>query len=528
MKKLWKFFPLLATAAAVLSACGGGGEGSSGTVSAEYKITLTADKVQLPINIQGRYPGDELGYTGTGVYSPYTTVLHVNATVANATIPGGEETFACNLVSGLKDSALYYLDGDEEHMVDVKRGEETIKIPGAYRSIVLGSNAGGASFHFHAGNEVGTARIVCSVTDPRDKTQKSAAVDIVIGGATGKPASLRVEGKIPYYLGTKSNTNSILNQMAIDAFVMDDSNQPTSSTSGANVQVSILPGTPSSTTSADNGARLVAGTQSGSTLQLPSVGGVALFSLISGENTGPINLQLVSDRYDNNVSNGIQDPILAIHQVPVIENLTYALVVNNEDLGTLTNTIPYYHFLTAQYGLPPYTWSVTGLPSGLTLDSATGLISGTPKDTVRDYKATVTVVDKNKLKAEAKLTLKLIDPVDNIKPEDFYITGCQDNQINSECNLPNAYVASNYVYAFTASVSDVTWSFSGLPKWLSGSSAGGTSSNTAGVVSGTPGTSDCGPHAFLVTASKGTTSVTRKAVVFVDSGMTTDNQCKFP
>ena len=49
MKKTWKFFSLVAIAAAV-SACGGGG-GSSGAVSAEYQISLRADKLQLPTNI---------------------------------------------------------------------------------------------------------------------------------------------------------------------------------------------------------------------------------------------------------------------------------------------------------------------------------------------------------------------------------------------------------------------------------------------------------------------------------------------
>ena len=38
------------SAAALMTACGGGG-GSSGAVSAEYQITLRADKNQLPVNI---------------------------------------------------------------------------------------------------------------------------------------------------------------------------------------------------------------------------------------------------------------------------------------------------------------------------------------------------------------------------------------------------------------------------------------------------------------------------------------------
>ena len=160
------------SAAALMTACGGGG-GSSGAVSAEYQITLQADKVKLPVNVANVYPG-------ISVYSPFTTVLHVNATVGGAPIPNMDEnTFACNISSGLKVGALYYLDGKDEHMVEIDDGAGgKIKVPGAYRNITLGANAGGNSFHFHSGDEAGAARITCSVMDPRDRTQKFASVDI--------------------------------------------------------------------------------------------------------------------------------------------------------------------------------------------------------------------------------------------------------------------------------------------------------------------------------------------------------------
>jgi hypothetical protein len=47
--------------------------------------------------------------------------------------------------------------------------------------------------------------------------------------------------------------------------------------------------------------------------------------------------------------------------------------------------------LTASGGAPPYTWSVTGLPSSLTLNSAAGTITGTPA--TGTYPVTVTVTD---------------------------------------------------------------------------------------------------------------------------------------
>src|SRR3989344_2676983 len=101
-------------------------------------------------------------------------------------------------------------------------------------------------------------------------------------------------------LDANSGGNSFHFHAGIQAFVLDDSNQPTPDASGAKVQVRIMAGT-----DAANGARLVSGNQSGSILQLPSTGGVALFSLLSGEETGPIFVEFTSDRFDNNVANGI-------------------------------------------------------------------------------------------------------------------------------------------------------------------------------------------------------------------------------
>ena len=205
MLKNAKFLTL--ALAAILSACGGGGSGGSGETQENYSITLRAEKTQLPLNIAGAMPG-------IGAYRPYTTSLYVEARKGSVLIPGGEDIFGCNVAGGLDSGSLYYLDGDPEHETEVDDGNGgTIRIPNAYRNITLGANSGGNSFHFHAGDQAGTARITCSVTDPRDNQQKSASVTISVGGTTGKPASERMEAQIPGYLGTKNNANGLLNQL---------------------------------------------------------------------------------------------------------------------------------------------------------------------------------------------------------------------------------------------------------------------------------------------------------------------------
>lgn len=501
MLKNLKFLPLALVV--VLSACGGGG-GSAGETQENYTITLRADKAELPLNVAGAMPG-------TGAYRPYTTTLYVDARKGNLPIPGGEDIFGCNVAGGLDSGALYYLDGKAEHETEVDDGNGgKIKIPNAYRSITLGSNSGGNSFHFHAGNQAGIAKVTCTVTDPRDKQQKAASVSIAVGGTTGKPANIRMEAQIPGYLGTKYNANELRNQMAIQAFVMDDANQPTASSSGANVQVRILSGT-----DAAEGARLVAGAQSGSVLQLPSVGGVATFSLLSGTETGPIFLELTTDRFDNNVSNGITDPITSIQPISVLEALTAAPTLADVDLGDVTKEVPFTALLTVKGGLPPYSWSAIGLPAGLSIDASTGMISGKPsKDAQeREYRATVTVVDRNKVAATATVRLKLVGGL----PEDFAIGDCNSNKV---CSLGSAPVGVNFTYSFVSSVSGVTWQFTSLPSWLSS----GTT-DSAGVLNGKPAVADCGAREFLVKATKGAASVTRRFSITVVSGSTPALAC---
>jgi hypothetical protein len=484
---LRKFKYLTLAMLAALSACGGGG-GSPGETNENYTITLRSEKTQLPLNIAGFQPG-------LGAYRPYTTTLYVDARKGNVAIPGGDDIFGCNVAGGLDSGALYYLDGKSEHEVEVDDGNGgKIKVPAAYRNITLGSNAGGNSFHFHAGDKAGVARITCSVQDPLDNRQKSASVDITVGAATGKPASVRLIAQAEDVLGTRSNPNGILTQMAIQAFVMDDANQPTGSTTGSNVQVRILGGT-----DAARGARLVAGSQNGSVLQLPSIGGVALFSLLGGTETGTIFLEMVADRADNNVSNGIADPMTAILPVQVVAARTIPPSITSVDLGEVTKGVPFTAYLEVKNGLPPFTWSATGLPAGLTVDAETGILSGTVSQNAaeREYRATVTATDRNKISATATVTLKVVGGL----PEDFAIGDCNSTAV---CSLGDARVGTNFSYAFVSSVTGVTWEFVGLPSWLQAAT-----SSTAGVLNGVPAVANCGKQQFLVTAKKGVTSVTR-------------------
>ena len=497
------FIQLAAIAtASFLVGCGGGG-GSSGTVASEYKISLQADKTRLPINLEGVGPGQ-------GVNAPFTTVLHVNATVAGAPIPGGEEIFGCNVAGGLNSGSLYYLDGDEDHETEIDDGNGgKIRIPNAYRSITLGSNAGGSSFHFHAGNSAGTVRITCSVTDPRDQQQKSATIDITVGGGAGTGMAASVQGIALYpTLGTQNNTNNLRTSTAINAYVWDDANQPVTTNGKANLQGSIR-----SVGSAAGGARLLKGSQQGSVVQMETTNGVGTFSLSSGFSEGPILVEMVSDRFDNDVTNGIQDPIVGLLVVNATEGLPPGaapdpLTLVNITPPEATNGLPYSYALSAAGGVAPYTWTALGgLPDGMSLSSS-GVLSGTPKMTAPgDVQVAVRVTDSRGASITGNFTLTVNgtgtnDPVLN-PPLSINLSGC-GTDVNTVCALPDAPVGGFYQYVLTATgggTGAVTWAFEGVPPgaggWLT-LSATGILQGTVPVACGQLG------QPFFIRATRGT------------------------
>lgn len=349
--------------AALLAGCGGGG-GSAGNTQLEYKISLRADTVALPVNIGNIGPS-------IGTNAPYTTVLHVTATEGGNPIIGTKDAFACNIDAGVNVGALYYLDGDPAHETDVN-GQ---KVPNAYRSITLDSNSGGNSFHFHAGNTRGVATITCSITNPRDNQVSATSVQIVVGNggapAVGMPASVALEAASGY-LGAQNNPNNVRNTVSLQAMLRDEVGQWVADTSTPNLQVYIQ------ASDAAAGARLIRDRQSGTVIMTNTRNGIADFSLSSGSNIGVITLVLVADRADNNVANGIQDPIIQRMVIPVVNGIAQKPLSVQAQSVTATCRQEVSTPLVASDGLPPYQWSVVGkMPAGLSL-TPDGLVTGVP------------------------------------------------------------------------------------------------------------------------------------------------------
>jgi Putative Ig domain len=152
-------------------------------------------------------------------------------------------------------------------------------------------------------------------------------------------------------------------------------------------------------------------------------------------------------------------------------NATFGITIARADLSIVTASLPdgvvgvaYSANLTAAGGFPPYTWSVSGLPDGVSATPA-GVISGTPKTA---GKFTVGVVVKDGA------------PGSPAPSKSYTVTISPAALVITTASAPNGTVGTAYSASFAASggTPPFTFSASGLPA--------GLSMSAAGTISGTP------------------------------------------
>jgi len=147
--------------------------------------------------------------------------------------------------------------------------------------------------------------------------------------------------------------------------------------------------------------------------------------------------------------------------------------------------------VTAGGGLPPYTWTATGLPTGLSINVATGVISGTPTTAAgTPYSVAVTVTDSTGKTASMSYTLAVSSVL----------------TVSGPASLPTGTVGAAYPGATIAGSGGsgvYTFTATGLPSGL-------TLSSTTGAISGTPAAGTAGTDTVVVTVTDSSSNTATK------------------
>lgn len=222
-------------------------------------------------------------------------------------------------------SVLYFTTLDDPSTNDVNEfllaiGQGPVNMVSGHGSLFLWSR-----------DIAGTATVSVSATEAGSGRQLTHSFNVdVLDAADGRPTDISSNTSGALYVnGSGGSTSQTLN-----TFVQSGS-LPVDDPQVNNVQLTMI-------TDGPNSGELLSGINAsgtnvqGLTINLATINGVASSNVRSGSNPNTISVTATADRADNNVDNGIQDPISTVTPIIVSDGVLWSLELTNSALDVLT------------------------------------------------------------------------------------------------------------------------------------------------------------------------------------------------
>lgn len=194
--------------------------------------------------------------------------------------------------------------------------------------------AGRATLFFHAFNLPATATMTVTAVDPQLGDTIFATQEFRIqSGAPALPASIVVnpiDDSPVFVQGSNGPTTKQFETRTFDGAAALVPNPPAGVN---NIRLELVPGS-------QGGDRLRAVNATGATVDGPSISirslnGIGSFVYLSGTRAGLVTIRATTDRADNNVDNGVQDPVTSTRQLVVSDGAPFDIVITSPSTNAI-------------------------------------------------------------------------------------------------------------------------------------------------------------------------------------------------
>jgi hypothetical protein len=297
------------------------------------RLQLTATSTTLPLNPFSIGDSQTAPFPGNFLGSPYISEVTVTWRHSNGQLVTGTSCVNVSVapVSIIQFSQLIGSGGTGCTITAPPEGDLFHNLLGSGPVAVTG---GVGTIFVHSSQIPGTGILTVTGIDPdNNQTISSQLVFTVAGAASNLPANISIVSGTAVYVTTSGGPQSTL----VSATVRDGNGALVPDPSGFdNVQFQITG--PAGTDARLSGINAAGQAVVGTTINVATHNGVASVSFQAGSQQGPVQITATADRGDNNVDNGIQDPVSATTTIVVSDGKLFSLTITSPDTAAIAAT----------------------------------------------------------------------------------------------------------------------------------------------------------------------------------------------